>query len=124
MTAPTRRAILGAAAWTAPAVAVAAAAPAYATSTVPEAPTCEVVGFKYPGQSRAPKSWTYVAQLKCSGGDPVAVIIGDKPATRLGDSWTAAFRDSRAKRFVTVHGADTVLFAGVVTFPPVKRGGA
>jgi hypothetical protein len=99
---PSRRTLVKGAAWTAPAVVVATAAPAFAATRPPVAPPPDSFGCKYPGNSTA---WnkTYRVQI-CflnSTSDAVSVTItgvtweGDAPTYPPTGSTADSFFDPR-----------------------------
>ena len=116
-----RRSILKAAAWSVPAITIAKATPAFATSGTP---SCTILGWhKDAGEGQADKDYYVVAT--CVDGDILSIHIYDdvnqvwRLAERLSDdTWVAyGFNDSRNKRRVKVNGSDEVL----VSFPPKKE---
>ena len=114
-----RRTLTTGAAWAVPAVTLAAAAPAYATSTLD--PTCTPVGCKGPGATG--DKWSYHLRLDCGPASPVAVTIDEIPAIFDGDRWTVCdMGNSRAHRSVVVTFADGIQWARVVFFPPCAKG--
>jgi hypothetical protein len=73
---PSRRTLVKGAAWTAPAVVVATAAPAYAATRPPVAPPPEALGCKYPGDSTPwIKSYRVELCFTNSTSDEVDVVI-------------------------------------------------
>lgn len=115
----TRRTVLTAAAWTVPAIAVAKAAPAFATSiTDPPALKCEPVGHKLPGRVRA---HTYRLALGCGTGvRALAVWIGGQEATAhpTDGTWSVERRDSRSTLDVHIVATGYAPWSGVVAFAP------
>lgn len=81
-----RRTLLAAAAWSAPAVALATTAPAYATSTVT---SCSVTGVRVrkPAAAKGRNRWSYAITVTCD--DRVkAVTVNGKPARSVrSDLW-------------------------------------
>ncbi|WP_107773510.1 hypothetical protein [Nocardioides sediminis] len=89
--APTRRTVLRAAAWTAPAVSIAVAAPAYAAST------CDTITGTRNGSN-------YYAKITCSGTIR-SVQIGSAVAVLTGGQWHAQLSgvgNTDASQVVTV----------------------
>lgn len=121
MTNTSRRTLVRGIAWTAPVVAVVAAAPAYATSAPVCSPTAEC---KQPGEGSNTKD--YAIRTNCvSGGDILSVRVYDDKAQvwivatpEADGTWLArGFNDSRRMRLVEI-----TTQGGVVTtsigFPP------
>jgi len=117
-TTPTRRTLLRTAAWTAPVIGIAAAAPAFAASTV----TCTPTGCKYPGDG--PHTKDYVVSTNCATGQPITdVRIDGKPATRIdAGHWRLANQtDSEAWLPVKVTTTDGGTWSGTVQFKPCSQ---
>jgi hypothetical protein len=123
MTQTTRRTLVRGAAWTAPVIAVAAAAPAFAASQpITCAPTAEC---KQPGEGSNTKD--YVVRLNCTSTTPITKVeVFDNKekvwisASPNGDgTWTApGFNDSRRDRLVRLTDKYGQEQTYTVAFPP------
>ena len=114
----TRRTLTTGVAWAAPAIAIAATAPAYASSP---APTCTPTGCKGPGATG--DKWAYHLRLDCGADSPVTVTIDGEPAIFHDDRWTVCdMGSSRSTRPVTVTFADGPSWSDAVFFPPCPHG--
>lgn len=119
MTNLNRRTIVRGAAWSAPVIAVAAAAPAFAASQ-----RCRPYAeCKRPGASQE-NTKTYVIVTNCGGSDPfvASVTVDGEPTTFLSDGRfeTAEFGDSRNFREVVITFTDGTTEKSTVPFPPCK----
>ena len=104
------------AAWTAPVVALATTAPAYATSSQPI--TCTPSAFKAPGE---PSRKTYFVRFDCTrSDDPATVTIDGQPAVLHPSGWWVLTdqRDSSSPLPVAASWADGGSWVGVVKFLP------
>ena len=112
----TRRTIL----WSVPAVTVAAAAPAYATSTEP-ALQCAPVGCKRPGVGGNTKDY-FLESISCSQDlTPLSVLIGTKAAEKGEHGWAIYGQgDSEAKLPVQIVFEGGATWSGEVKFNPCK----
>lgn len=112
--------------WSVPVVSVAAASPAFATSTQDPTPDCAPVGCKRPGEGQNTKDY-YVRTKHRDGVVVLAVLIGGRAAYVSDHGWeTRRFKDSRAKRDVVVtytlasNPGKKLQWSGEVFFPPCK----
>lgn len=119
MSTPTRRTLLRAAAWAAPAVTVIVAVPAYAATS--DTTTCNPTGRKHPGDGQHGKD--YALTLNCTGhATAIQVLIDGQQATETSPGvWTLAGQpDSEAKLIVQVI-FTTGTWSGLVQFKPTLR---
>lgn len=125
-----RRSALRAAAWTAPAVVLASAAPAFATSPLPLA--CVPVGLKFPGKSWGTKlKHSYViSSFNCNQKVKIdAVTFAKKENGPMSGgvfkngSWVFHSDDSRAKLWVRAYNKGALVWEGEVKFAPAQSGG-
>lgn len=113
---PTRRTVLRTAAWTAPAVTIAVAAPAFATSLTPF--TCKPTGCKGPGSGGKTKDYFLTPGCGTSAV-VVGVSIDGKTATLVGDQWVLRNQaDSQANLSVTITSKTGQTWTGTVKFLP------
>lgn len=113
--APTRRTVLRAAAWTAPAVSIAVAAPAYASASTPF--ECKPTGCKAPGAGAGTKD--FFVSPGCNESLVASVYIDDKLATHEGNQWVLrAQKDSGTWRTVTITSQAGEKWTGPVQFGP------
>ena len=116
--APTRRTVLRAAAWTAPAVSIAVAAPAFATAS--NSIECKPTGCKAPGEGTVTKDY-YLSPGCGPLAEILAVTIGGSTATLVGDQWVVYGQpDSEAFLPVTITFSGGQTWTGSVKFPPCK----
>lgn len=131
MTELSRRGLMRTAVWTAPAVAIAAAAPAFATShTNPIA--CSPVGKKFPGESwgsRLKHSYV-ISSFNCNQKVEIDAVTfaENKNASMSGGvykdgSWLFHSDNSRSKLWVRAYNKGVLIWEGEVKFPPAQQGG-
>lgn len=121
-----RRNLLKATAWSIPAVTLATAAPAYATSTTPAVPDVSPVACRRPGLGKDTKD--YFLRTKHRDGVVVfSVLINGRLAAPTPHGWGVfKQKDSRLKRSVTITYAvagshKTLRWTGEVEFPVCKE---
>ena len=110
-----RRTVLRAAAWAAPAVVTATAAPAFATSLEP---VCKPEGCKLPGK---PQRKSYRLSPGCESGKVTGVFINGKTAVWDGRYWWLRDqKDSRSPLPVSIVFSGGTQWSGTVKFLPCK----
>ena len=123
-TSSTRRTVLRAAAWSAPAVVIATAAPAFAASTPgnPDVPVCVPKGCKFPGRSNKERIKSYRLAPGCLDEMIESVTINGKPAVPdgRGNWWLRDQPNSKSPLPVTIHFVDGQEWIGTVKFLPCK----
>lgn len=125
----TRRTVIKTSAWSVPAVAIASAAPAFATSTQPLA--CVPMGCKYPGKSWGSKcKHSYViASFNCNQKVKIDAVTfaKDKKSKVSGGSfkngsWVFHSNSSDAKLWVRAYSKGKMIWEGEVKFPAQQGG--
>lgn len=116
-----RRGVLRTAAWSVPAVVVATAAPAFATSVKlpPEYPLCAVpTACKLPGKGHNTKDYE-IGLVVYPGVHISQVLVDGKAAVKKDGRWfIGGFKDSRSLRTVRVVASDGAFWEGMVKFLP------
>lgn len=124
----TRRGVIRGAAWTAPAIVLAASAPAFATSTDPVDPIPELdpVSCRRPGEGKNTKDY-YVRTRHRDEVVVLTVLIGGREAVAGNHGWEVlGFKDSRIKRPVVItytlagDPATILRWSNEMTFPVCK----
>ena len=115
----TRRSILKTTAWTTPAVMVATAAPAFATSDPTPPPVeCEPVGCKRPGK---PRRKSYYLTPGCDS-QVLAVHIDGRRAELTDHGWAIHDQGDSRHALPVVITTSAGTWAGAVAFPPCQGG--